>query len=229
MSELGFAVIDLETTGVHAAGHDRVLEIAVVHVSPRGTVEGAWQTLVNPEREVSVRGGSGIRSEELLAAPTFAQIAPRLIELLQSRVLVAHNASFDIRFLLAEFQRCGYGNDSPNALDITTISTMELAHRFIPGAHGMSLADCCAAYGIEIESPHHSSSDAMATAQLLAEYLKSDVGAETFERALTRAEERPWPPLTVALAADAPAPAAAPAPGPAPAEVWLARGTDALT
>jgi DNA polymerase-3 subunit epsilon len=81
---------------------------------------------------------------------------------MDSRVLVAHNASLDLRFLLAEFQRCGYGNDSPNALDITTLSTMELAHRYVPGAAGMSLAECCAAYGIEVGARHHAQADALA-------------------------------------------------------------------
>lgn len=218
MPDPGFAVIDLETTGVHAAGHDRVIEIAVVHVAPDGGIEGSWQTLINPEREVGARRENGICPEELLAAPTFAQIAPRLIALLDSRVVVAHNASFDIRFLLAEFHRCGYGNEAPNALDIGTLSTMELAHRYVPGAPGLSLADCCAVYGIEVEAPHHAQANAMSTAHLLAEYLKSDVGSETFTRALARADNKPWPPLPSGLATSADAEAV----------VWLARGTDAL-
>lgn len=192
----GFAVIGLEATGVHAAGHDRVIEIAVVNVGPSGTIEGSWQTMVNP-----TRGVEGRVTPTPTPTPTFAEVAAELIGLLDSRVLVAHNASFDIRFLQAEFQRCGYGNDAPNALDITTLSTMELAHRYIPGAHGMSLADCCAAYGIEVESPGRAQSDALATARLFAEYLKSDVGADTFTRALDRAAEKPWPPVPAGLAA----------------------------
>jgi DNA polymerase-3 subunit epsilon len=63
VSEPGFAVIDLEVTGVHAARHDRVLEIAVVHVAADGEIEGSWQTLVNPERDVEMVRESGIRAE----------------------------------------------------------------------------------------------------------------------------------------------------------------------
>ena len=36
----GFAVIDFETTGLSPAKHDRVIEVAVVHVDENGRVEG---------------------------------------------------------------------------------------------------------------------------------------------------------------------------------------------
>ena len=47
---------------------------------------------------------------------------------------------------------------------------MRLAKEFLPGA-GRSLADCCAAFGIEIGGAHRASVDALATAQLLQSYL----------------------------------------------------------
>jgi DNA polymerase-3 subunit epsilon len=38
----GYAVVDVETTGLFPGGHDRIVEIAVVQVSPRGEVEASW-------------------------------------------------------------------------------------------------------------------------------------------------------------------------------------------
>ena len=52
MTAAGFAVIDLETTGLFAGGHDRIVEIAVVHTDAHGSVTGAWETLVNPQRDL---------------------------------------------------------------------------------------------------------------------------------------------------------------------------------
>ena len=166
MSGAGFAVIDFETTGLFAGGHDRIIEIAVVHVDTEGTITGQWETLVNPGRDLGPQHIHRIQSAEVLHAPTFEDVAPRLIELLSGRVIVAHNASFDTRFLLAELDRIHYQPD----LALTALCTMQLARDFLPGA-GRSLRDCCDAYGIELHDAHRASADAFATAQLLEAYI----------------------------------------------------------
>jgi len=167
MSHPGFAVVDLETTGLFTGRGDRVLEIAVVHVDEAGAITGEWQTLVNPSRDLGPQRIHGIVAADILGAPSFADIAPALIDLLAGRVLVAHNASFDVGFLTAEFERLGY------SFSVTPLCTMRLAREFIPGA-GRSLSDCCDAYGITLENAHRASVDARATAELLSAYLASD-------------------------------------------------------
>ena len=162
----GFAVIDFETTGLFPGGHDRVVEVAVVHLGPDGRITGQWDTLVNPGRDLGPQHIHRIRACDVLGAPTFAQIAPRLVELLSGRVVVAHNASFDTRFLLAELRRAGYAGWST----LESLCTMQLAREFLPGA-GRSLEDCCAAYGIELVGAHRASVDAAATARLLEAYI----------------------------------------------------------
>jgi DNA polymerase III epsilon subunit-like protein len=54
----------------------------------------------------------------VLDAPTFSDVAAEFAELLQDRVFAAHNASFDLRFLQAEFERAGYwlGGGTPACL-----------------------------------------------------------------------------------------------------------------
>jgi DNA polymerase-3 subunit epsilon len=166
MAGPGYAVVDVETTGLNAGGGDRIVEIAIVHVSLDGTVTGRWETLVNPGRDLGPQRIHHIRAVDVLDAPTFAEIAPKLVELLSGRVFVAHNASFDSRFLLAELERIGYHLWS----GIETLCTMRLAREFIPGA-GRALADCCDAFGIELENAHRASVDALATAKLLEAYI----------------------------------------------------------
>lgn len=96
LPQQGFAIIDVETTAFDGRGTDRVVEVAVVHADVDGRVTGVWDTLVNPGRDV---GATRIHAGDVMRAPTFAQIAPRLVQLLASRVLEAHNAAFDTRFL----------------------------------------------------------------------------------------------------------------------------------
>jgi DNA polymerase-3 subunit epsilon len=201
----GFAVIDFETTGLFPGGHDRIVEVAVVHVSRDGAVTGRWDTLVNPERDLGAQHIHGIRAADVLDAPTFVQIMPGLVKLLDQRVIVAHNASFDTRFLLAELARANYVANVP----IVSLCTMRLARELLPGA-GRSLADCCSAFDIELDGAHRASVDAFATAQLLDAYIASAGNPEYWNHFIDDGMAHPW------AAALPPAPIEA---------VWRARGS----
>jgi DNA polymerase III subunit epsilon len=189
MPGAGFAVIDFETTGLFPGGHDRVIEIAVVHVDPSGEITGQWDTLVNPARDLGPQHIHRIKAADVLDAPTFADIAPDLIRLISGRVLVAHNASFDSRFLVAELERLGHWPV------FTSLCTMQLAREFIPGA-GRSLQDCCDAFGIPVDGAHRASVDALATAQLLGAYLANSSTWEGWGTALAQSTDWDVPPST---------------------------------
>ena len=163
----GFATIDFETTGLFPGGSDRAIEVAVVHSDPDGTITGRWDTLINPGRNLGRQDIHRITAFEARQAPTFGEIAPELLELLSGRVIVAHNASFDTRFLLAELERMGYSHWE----ELVTLCTMRLAREFLPAGTRRSLAECCATFGIDLEGAHRASVDAEATALLLAAYL----------------------------------------------------------
>jgi len=184
----GFAVVDVETTGLFPAKHDRVIEVAVVHVDEQGRIEGAWETLLNPGRDLGPQHIHRIRSADVLDAPTFVQVAPELIDLLAGRAIVAHNASFDARFLRAEFDRAGIWGIP----QFEAVCTMQLATEFLPGA-GRALADCCAACGIEIEDAHRARADAWATAQLLEVYLAWTGAAGQWQSYYDDAAAHVWP------------------------------------
>lgn len=201
----GFAVIDVETTGLSPQYHHRIIEIAIVHVDERGVITGRWETLVNPDRDLGPQHIHGIRSTDVLKAPRFDAIAGRLVELLSGRVIVAHNAAFDLRFLEAELIRAGYDA----AVSLSTLCTMQLARDLIPGA-GRSLADCCSAYDIVIADAHRALADAEATAQLLACYMSDTDDLEFWWSYLDAAQ--PWPPHSALGAAPWKARAAAAAP-----------------
>lgn len=164
---LGFATIDFETTGVIPERTDRAIEVAVVHSDPDGTITGQWETLINPARDLGRHDIHQISAREILQAPRFGDIAAELVELLSGRVIVAHNASFDLRFLSAELSRIGYWPGAP----FTSACTMQFARTYLGG--GLSLADCCAAFDIELAGTHRASIDALATAQLLGGYIAS--------------------------------------------------------
>lgn len=188
----GFAIIDVHTTGTDAEGLDRVVEVAVVHAAVDGRVTGAWDTLVNPCRGVGASSVHGITDADVRSAPTFAQVASRLVELLAGRVLVAHNARFDTGFLLAELTRAGYSL----ADDPQSICTMRLASELLPGAR-RSLRDCCDAYDIALGDAPRAAADALATAELLRHYLAADSDPAFWTDLVQRAADHDWPPLAL--------------------------------
>lgn len=187
-SVTGFAIIDLETTGLFPGGHDRVVEIAVVHADESGRQTHRWDSLVNPGRDLGPQHIHGIRAADVLDAPTFAQITSDILELLQGRVLVAHNASFDSRFLLAELERSGIALWQPP----TFLCTMQMAADYLPGS-GRSLADCCAAYDIQLDNAHCALHDALATASLLEAYIGATEGREIWHQHLSLGRDYRWP------------------------------------
>lgn len=161
--QVGFAVIDTETTGLWLS-IDRIVEIAAVGLRPDGTVEGEWSTLLNPERDLGPTGIHHIRGRDAMRAPLFLDIAGDLAELLRGRIIVGHNISFDIRFLEEEYHRAGFPNISIPVSD--TLCTMSMSSRAFPGTP-RSLETCCQRVGIFNEAAHSALGDARVTAALL--------------------------------------------------------------
>jgi len=158
-----FSVIDMETTGL--ANDDRVLEIAIVRFSGDGKHFDQWTTLVNPARDLGATDIHEVRDFlEVKHAPRFEDIAGDIADRIQGTVLVAHNAAFDVRFLLKEFKRIGV--DLP---ELPTLCTLRLGCKL--GAHSRGLLACCTQFGIPIGNAHRALDDAQSAARLLALYL----------------------------------------------------------
>jgi DNA polymerase-3 subunit epsilon len=97
-----WALVDVETSGLRP-GRDRVLSLAVLTLDAYGNRTGEFSTLLNPGCDPGPVHIHGLTPARLAGAPTFEEIAPQVRELLNSRVLVAHNAQFDYDFLAHEF------------------------------------------------------------------------------------------------------------------------------
>ena len=162
----GFAVVDFETTGLSPAKGDRAIEIGLVHVAPDGTLEDEHETLIHVDRSVGASWVHHITARDLLHAPDFEGIAHELRDLLAGRVFVAHNVSFDSRFLLAEYSRMGA---SIPVHQSTMLCTMKLSRSLIGRG---KLSDCCDYFGIANEDAHSALGDAHATALLLGRLLE---------------------------------------------------------
>ncbi|WP_116201363.1 exonuclease domain-containing protein [Amycolatopsis circi] len=194
----GYAVIDTETTGILAGGwRHRIVEIAVVHVSPDGAITDEWSTLVNPERDLGPRNVHGIRAVDARRAPVFGELAGDLFARLRGRVPVAHNWSFDAMHLRSEFDRLGI--ETPFEAS-SGVCTMRAAGRIRLGSR-RSLADCCAAAGVPERSWHSARDDAMAAAELLGYFIRCAPDAVALTEEQAGAALWDWPRIPVGTAA----------------------------
>ncbi len=156
-----FSIIDLETTGFRKT--DRIIEISVVRMTLDGTVISEFETLVNPGRSASdTTHIHGITDGHLVDAPGFEEIGGDLSDVLQKSVWVAHNASFDLRFLAQEYARVGCEVPAWPSLCTMRLSPVR------GGPSRPSLVDCHAHFGrSEARQAHRATGDTATTVDVL--------------------------------------------------------------
>lgn len=164
-SSPAFAVVDVETTGL-SPRNDRVVEIAVVHVSSSGQRLGEWTTRLNPEGPVGATHIHGITDADVQGKPVFRDTAATVASVMSGLPIVAHNAKFDLAFLRAEFSRAGW--DMPW---MPSFCTLDGSYAFLPNLDRRRLTDCCWAAGVQYDNAHSALHDARATAGLLSTYI----------------------------------------------------------
>jgi DNA polymerase-3 subunit epsilon len=103
-------ILDFETTGLSPDMGDRAIEIGAVKLES-GQIAGRFQELMNPGQRISgfIESYTGITNEMLREASSCGEVMHRFADFIEDFDLVAHNASFDKRFLDAELERVSRG------------------------------------------------------------------------------------------------------------------------
>ena len=168
----GFAVLDLETTGL-SADNDRIIEIGVLMLDPAGQEERYIGSLVNPFMTIpyAATAVNNITNEMVSSQPHFAKFAKGLARVLDGKVVVGHNvAGFDLRFMRAEFARAGVVWE-PTAV----IDTLRIARKLYPSIPSRKLDALCKLAGITNIAQHRAEGDVRATWELLCALHAADI------------------------------------------------------
>ncbi|MWA05769.1 DNA polymerase III [Actinomadura sp. LD22] len=156
-----WALVDVETSGFRAVQH-RVLSIAVATVGKDGRPGEEFSTLLDPGCDPGPVHIHGLTADRLKGSPKFGDVAGRVAEMLDGRVLVAHNAPFDYGFLAQEFRRAGEGLPVESRL-----CTLALNRRLAPATPDLKLATLAAHYGVRMGRAHDAREDVRALAGVL--------------------------------------------------------------
>ena len=169
-SHASFAVVDVETTGLRFDS-DQILQIAVVLQDWTAHPTFVWSTYVRPSqfwsRDLGPQHVHGISRRKLILAPTTAQAMRKFAQLTSGRILVAHNAEFDTKFLQAAALEHHVELNWAGVL-----CTLKLSRKLDPKREQThKLSTLCEKYGVALDQAHHAEHDARATAKVLPHLL----------------------------------------------------------
>jgi len=134
MGKYSVVVLDFETTGLSPDNGDRTIEVGAVLVQDN-RITDRFQSLMNPGVRVSgfIEEYTGITNRMLQDAPPASEVMRQFVAFMGRHHLVAHNASFDRRFLDAELRRISLSRQQEFACSLL------LSRRLNPEAPGHSL------------------------------------------------------------------------------------------
>ncbi|WP_207515572.1 exonuclease domain-containing protein [Longitalea luteola] len=183
-----YAIVDIETTGGYAANND-ITEIAIV-LHDGQSVINRFESLVRPVRTIPyyIQVLTGISNDMVADAPSFEELAPKLYELLQGKIFVAHNVNFDYSFLKHHFDAAGYD------LVCNKLCTVRLSKKVFPGLPSYSLGNLCRHFGITIYNRHRAGGDTDATVRLLEHLLQHNAEPYIQQFIKRGAKEQSLPP-----------------------------------
>jgi len=153
-------VLDFETTGLSPNNGDRVIEIGAVLLRDHEIVD-RFQSLVNPGFFVSheIETITGITNAMLGEAPPAQEVMGKFVKFIDTRPLVAHNASFDRSFLETELGHIG------KKRPLNFGCTLQVARRLYPDVINYKLETLVRYKGIPVNSQFHR---ALADAEMTA-------------------------------------------------------------
>ena len=157
---------DIETTGLKVT-REAITEIGAV-VLKNGKITETFQTFVNPGRRLTpeIIGLTGITDAMLADAPSLKEALTAFLQFVNGRVLVAHNAEFDISFIRAGCRKVGL------EFEPTYIDSLILAQNLLPELHKYKLDIVAEHLDLPAFNHHRASDDAGMVGYMLVPFFE---------------------------------------------------------
>ena len=167
LSEATYVVFDVETTGLSAIYND-LIQVAASKMY-KGNIIAEFDEFINPGHPLSAFTTelTGITDDHVKNAKPLVQILKEFQEFCKDTVLVAHNATFDVGFMNANYERHGLPKITQPVID-----TLEFARNLYPEYKRHGLGPLTKRFGVALEHHHMANYDAEATGRLLFIFIK---------------------------------------------------------
>lgn len=180
-----YIVFDLETTGLDCS-FDDIIEIGAIKFEDNTEIS-RFHSYVNIKRDIPKRivELTGITNEMIRNAPELEKTLADFKEFISDSVLIAHNSSFDMKFLQTNYNRIFH-----ITLDNSVIDTLALSRKYLKNIQNHKLVTIKEHFGIQVGS-HNALDDCEVTSKLyqycFERYLKSEysgLAKEVFDTTL---------------------------------------------
>ena len=147
-----YVVFDFETTGMNPMVN-RIIEIGAIKVIDNNIVD-SFSQLINPMQYITTRISNvvNITNDMVEDCPTVEDVLPDFLEFIDDFPLIAHNARFDMGFLINNAHRLGY------EVNNVVLDTLLLSRKFNE--------DCIKHFNVKLEHAHRAYYDALATCSI---------------------------------------------------------------
>lgn len=172
--EDSFVVFDIETTGFSPV-KNKIIEIGAVKIQG-GEIVDRFSQFVNPQVPIpyEIEKLTSINDSMVESEPVIEEILPKFLAFCEGSVLVAHNANFDMSFILQNAKNQGIPTD------ITYLDTLGLARVLLPGQAKHTLDAVAKTLKISLENHHRAVDDAECTAQIFLRFIDTLKEKEIF-------------------------------------------------
>ena len=161
-----FVVFDIETTGFSPLTC-QIIEIGAVRVE-NGVITDRFSTFVNPKVPIPYRIEqlTSINDSMVMDAPDIQTILPQFLEFCAGAVMVAHNADFDMSFIIENCKRQGLPQE------YTYVDTVGMARFLLPALNRFKLDTVAKAVGVSLDHHHRAVDDAACTAEIFVRFVE---------------------------------------------------------
>lgn len=163
-----FVCYDFETTGLHYAQGDKIIEIGAVKIE-NGKITEKFMTYVDPEKPIPAESSaiSGIVDDDVKGAPIDYDALQDFYKFTRGAILTGYNIlNFDNVFLR------GQGKDCRLNFDNESEDVYHYAQKYVHGVKNYKLGTIAAKLGVTLDNAHRAVYDAMATAEVFIKLCK---------------------------------------------------------
>lgn len=166
MKDKTYVVFDIETTGL-SNFTNKIIEIGAVKIKNDKIVD-LYQEFVNPKEGLTefISELTGITNDMLVNAEEIDKVLPRFLEFSKDSILVAHNADFDMGFIIENANKLNI-NFKPIFID-----TLYLARAIRPDLKNHKLNTLAKEFKVSLLNHHRASDDAKATAEIFIKMIE---------------------------------------------------------
>ena len=158
-----FVCYDLETTGLHFARGDRMVEIGAIKIVD-GKITEKFGTYVNPNgKKIDPKASetTGIYDEDVADAPMDYEVLQDFYKFTRNAILIGYNnINFDNVFLFGQAKECRWNFDNE------TEDVFKYAQKYVTGVKNYKLGTIAEKLGVTLDNAHSAIYDALATAEI---------------------------------------------------------------